>query len=168
MNVKIIKDFLTESEFNNFVNFIGSQDFPWYRGYKVYEDDTENMQMRHVFITPEFGRSNMYHVYDQVNRKLDEQGISVVRAKINLTFTSGKKEIGGWHYDFAKEDENIKIGILYINTNNGYTELEDGTKIPSVKNTLAIFDNVEHTDVTHTDTDQRIVLNLGLYLKEEV
>ena len=62
------------------------------------------------------------------------------------------------------DDKNNKIAILYLNTNNGYTLLEDGTKIPSVKNKLALFDNVSHTDVTCTDTEERVVLNIGYIL----
>ena len=34
----------------------------------------------------------------------------------------------------------IKRDIYYINTNNGYTKLEDGTKVMSVANRLLLFD----------------------------
>ena len=37
------------------------------------------------------------------------------------------------------------------------------TKIKSVENRLALFDNVWHTDVTQTDTEERVVLNIGYY-----
>mgnify|MGYP003690124277 CR=1 FL=1 len=85
---------------------------------------------------------------------------NVVKVKLNLTFSSGTQDIGGWHYDYDKTT-NIKIAVLYLNTNNGYTKLNDGTQILSEKNKLAVFDNVNHTDVTQTDTTERFVLNIG-------
>jgi len=48
-----------------------------------------------------------------------------------------------------------------MNDNNGFTLLEDGTKFYSKANRLVIFDNVSHTDVTQTNTEERIVLNIG-------
>ena len=71
-----------------------------------------------------------------------------------------ESQIGGWHKDYD-DDSDCKVAILYLNTNNGYTKLKDGTKFPSVKNTVVMFDNVEHTDVTQTNTEERIVLNIG-------
>ena len=47
-------------------------------------------------------------------------------------------------HDFHLDNPNnkdIKIAIFYINTNNGFTEFEDGNKILSEENKLVIFDN---------------------------
>ena len=77
--------------------------------------------------------------------------------------------IGGWHQDYIKTKEwpNLKIALFYLNTNNGYTILEDGTKIESIENRLAIFDNtVIHTDCSQTDTEGRLVLNIAFTTKD--
>jgi hypothetical protein len=58
--------------------------------------------------------------------------------------------------------------ILYINTNNGYTELESGEKIESVANRLVSFPtNIKHRGVSQTDEQTRVLLNFN-YLKREV
>jgi hypothetical protein len=54
----------------------------------------------------------------------------------------------------------INTGILYINTNNGYTKFKNGKKIKSKKNQYVEFDSkLEHTGSTCTDEDRRIVIN---------
>ena len=51
---------------------------------------------------------------------------------------------------------------MYLNTNNGYTLFEDGTKIDSVANRLVTFNNsTKHSDLTNTcDEPYRLVLNV--------
>ena len=50
-----------------------------------------------------------------------------------------------------------------MNTNNGYTLFEDGTKVDSIANRMVVFDgNTKHTGSTHTDDDRfRFVLNIN-------
>jgi hypothetical protein len=49
-----------------------------------------------------------------------------------------------------------------MNTNNGYTYFEDGTKAKSVANRLIKFDNVMyHSGTTCTDENQRVVININ-------
>ena len=58
--------------------------------------------------------------------------------------------------------------IFYINTNNGYTEFEDGTVINSVANRLVSFPlNTKHRMATQTDTQRRIVVNFN-YLRKSI
>ena len=140
---------------HNFLDTNVFHTFPWFRGYKV-EDDKKQIQLRHVFLHPEYGASPYYDIVKPILINFD----NVVKVKLNLTFSSGTQDIGGWHYDYDKTT-NIKIAVLYLNTNNGYTKLNDGTQILSEKNKLAVFDNVNHTDVTQTDTTERFVLNIG-------
>ena len=153
-----IDDFLPEEEFQEFLRFVTDAQFPWYRGYKLEEasDVHPQIQLRHVFKHPEYGASNHYKGFTPIESKFNK----VVKAKINLTFNSGEQQIGGWHYDYDIGSDNT-IAILYMNDNNGFTLLEDGTRFYSKANRLAIFDNVSHTDVTQTNTEERIVLNIG-------
>jgi len=153
--LKIQHNFLDTNVFDTFFKSIKDESFPWFRGYKV-EDDKKQIQLRHVFLHPEYGASPYYDIVKPILINFD----NVVKVKLNLTFSSGTQDIGGWHYDYDKTT-NIKIAVLYLNTNNGYTKLNDGTQILSEKNKLAVFDNVNHTDVTQTDTTERFVLNIG-------
>jgi len=61
-----------------------------------------------------------------------------------------------------KLEKNIKTGIFYINTNNGLTIFENNIKYKSEKNKFIFFPcNLKHAGTTHTDTKQRIVLNIN-------
>ena len=56
-----------------------------------------------------------------------------------------------------------QVCIFYVNTNNGYTMFENGEKIPSVENQLAMFDGSEkHCSVVQTDTSARYIVNINI------
>ena len=57
--------------------------------------------------------------------------------------------------------------ILYINTNNGFTEFEDGVKVESIANRLVMFpSNFKHRGITQTDEQTRIMINFN-FLKRK-
>ena len=61
----------------------------------------------------------------------------------------------------------FSIIIANINTNNGYTEFENGEKVKSVANRLVMFpSNFEHRGVTQTDEQTRIMINFN-FLKRK-
>jgi hypothetical protein len=171
MSVETIKNFLPDEEFNNLISVL-DENFPWYLGntiddfdeynktpLKGYKASKKTKQLRHLFIHPERGENSSYAslIYPIVFRL---GGSKVLKAKLNLNFNSGEQIVGGWHNDVPIET-NSKVAILYLNTNNGYTLLEDNTKIKSEANKLAKFDNIMmHTCVSQTDTNERYVLNI--------
>ena len=58
----------------------------------------------------------------------------------------------------------MKVGIFYLNTNNGYTEFEDGSKVESVANRFVSFTgDLIHRGVSQTDTKARVVINLNYF-----
>jgi len=89
------------------------------------------------------------------------------RVKANLQVAQKDVVYGGFHHDLTGKgipDENLFIAIYYVNTNNGYTEFEDGTKIDSIADRLIVFKNdIKHRGVSQTDTKQRIVINFNFY-----
>ena len=65
------------------------------------------------------------------------------------------------HIDF---DFSHKGAILYINSCNGYTKLEDGTKIDSVANRILFFDpSTPHCSTTTSDTTARFNINFNYF-----
>ena len=55
-----------------------------------------------------------------------------------------------------------KGAIFYINTNNGFTVLEDGTEIASVSNRLLLFNPSEpHHSTSCTDVKRRVNINFN-------
>ena len=57
-----------------------------------------------------------------------------------------------------------KAAILSINTCDGYTKLEDGTKIDSVANRVLLFDGSKlHTPSTCTNQPVRMNININYF-----
>ena len=51
-----------------------------------------------------------------------------------------------------------------MNTNNGYTKFEDGTKIESVANRMVSFPtNTQHKGTSCTDQKTRVVINFNYF-----
>lgn len=165
--MEIIDNFLEAKEFNSLLDLINGE-FPWYSGDKVtthipspvpgYEAIGTHKQLAHVFINP-LARS--VHL-DKLDNLITQLGAKVIyRIKANLTFNLGKRVVSGWHYD-DDSVEDMKVAVLYLNTNDGFTLLEDGTKVHSKANRLVTFDgNTLHTGVSQLDTEERLVLNIN-------
>ena len=167
--MEIIKEFLPEKEFKELYDLITHHDFAWYVTEKVtcdikspvrgYERTESKKQLCHTFIN-DYSRS----IYlDRLGTLFERMKVKTVyRVKANLTFNRGKRNIGGWHYDREGAPKGTKSSVLYLNSNNGFTLLEDGTKIYSEANTLVSFDNdILHTGVSQTDTEDRLLLNIN-------
>ena len=81
------------------------------------------------------------------------------RVKSNLNPRTHKHIKRNFHTDTRYKH---KTSILYINTNNGWTEFEDGSKVNSVANRMVIFDSlIRHTGVTCTDEKVRVLINFN-------
>ena len=58
----------------------------------------------------------------------------------------------------------FKTSIFYVNTNNGYTEFEDGTIVRSIENRFVEFSgDTLHRGVSSTDVKKRIVINFNYF-----
>ena len=63
------------------------------------------------------------------------------------------------HIDFPEKDKNITTGLLYLNTNNGYTKIGN-KKIQSIENRIVIFpSDVYHFGTNATNLTNRTVIN---------
>ena len=94
--------------------------------------------------------------------------LSILRIKANLIPRTSKIVENTLHTDISGIlEEKVKqwtISIFYMNTNNGYTKFEDGTKVESVANRLVTFPaNIRHTGTTCTDEKKRSVINFNYY-----
>ena len=82
-----------------------------------------------------------------------------MRIKANLNVATKKHIKRDLHTDF---DVPCITAIAYMNTNNGYTIFEDGTKIESVENRVLIFDSqLRHAGIPCTDEKRRVVINFN-------
>ena len=98
------------------------------------------------------------HLYllDPILRRLDIG--ELVRVKMNLGVRDPSPRVAEFHSDYP----DMTTAVFYLNTTNGYTLFADGTVVEGVGNRLVEFDsNLEHTGVTHTDAQVRLVLNIN-------
>tara|TARA_B100000945_G_scaffold256879_1_gene214328 strand:+ start:310 stop:903 length:594 start_codon:yes stop_codon:yes gene_type:complete len=94
---------------------------------------------------------------------------SWVQLRANCTTGQPTQHVGGYHVDFVfPNSKNYKTCILYLNSNNGGTIVQDtDTLIKSEKNRLLKFPtSTMHAGVWATDAKLRFVLNMT-YIENE-
>ena len=156
--IEIIDNFLPEEEFMALQSLLMSHEFFWYYSAGGAFPNDGQYHMAHVFYQPDIGVNSEYcRIWKPMMEKINVS--SIERIKSNMTFQTSKPVPSGYHSD----ELGSKTGILYINTNNGYTELENGVRVKSVANRVCIFDsNLKHRGTTHTEgVQQRIVVNFN-------
>tara|TARA_R110002020_G_scaffold1138_1_gene5538 strand:- start:1458 stop:1994 length:537 start_codon:yes stop_codon:yes gene_type:complete len=170
-NIKIIDNFLSEDELTKLQSYILSNEFPWFYhdqvvGNEVGEKESpDNFQFVHNIYYLNKPNSSIYpqFIEPMFVRKLEKQlnlG-ALIRIKSNLTLkTKTINEILPYHWDFSEPQfKKSFTAVYYLNTNNGYTKFEDGTKIESVENKFVIFPTyLKHTNATPSNTKTRVVI----------
>ena len=184
VDVKIIDDFLPESLFLELYKFtaqikwinslqylpelcvnidIGIPEVPEIHNnqfvYSVFKDGK--------FFDIQINEDFVFHFVEYLENRLNS--IQLLKMKFNLTVPLDSQYTFGWHKDIEHFSHipAYKTAILYLNENDGYTALEDGTKINSIANRLVIFNgNTYHTPVNATNIRNRLVLNIN-YLEGE-
>ena len=155
----IIDNFLKNDDFLKLQNLFLGPWIPWYFNNSVArKGETSHFQFVHVFYDDLIPKSSffndIYPIIEIINPK------ALIRIKANLGTKTIVNEQTGFHNDVL--NFTCKTAILYLNTNDGYTEFEDGTKIKSVENRFVEFDStIKHTGVTQTDTQTRVLLNFN-------
>ena len=154
--VKIKDNFLSKKDYNNIYNILTNESFPWfYNNYKgTKEEKLLEYQFTHRFFDNEI-TSNFYQFLEPIIKKLKIK--KLLRIKANLTPATQKIIEFNTHQD-SLGDKHI-TSIFYINTNNGYTKI-DNKKIKSKGNRiLSFFSNKKHYGTNSTNLNNRIVIN---------
>ena len=171
--IEIIDNFLEEESFEIIRSIMGENIVWTYNEILPYEgndqltaDETYNHQYCHSVYHNEEIESGFYHALKEsgIFRKLKVR--SLCRVKFNSICREAKIITHGFHQDIhfddtIEEGEGCKTSILYINTNDGFTVFENGSKIKSIANRLVTFPvTYRHSGTTCTDCPRRIALNM--------
>ena len=169
--IQVIDNCLSNDNFATIYNTLTSQEFPWFFlnnkvGEEYRQDHIHNSQFTHMFYSEFKPKSNYASIIEPILEVLNPKAI--VKIKSNMTMpTSHGHVVFPMHVDV----ENFVGGttaIYYVNTNDGYTEFENGEKIESVENRLVIYDStIKHTGTTSTDTKFRSVINFNYYAEKK-
>ena len=174
---KIIDNFLPSSVFDKLQNLLlpvekiidsNTKEVPWYYApacnvvRQSSFDSTCNWRLFYLTHMIYFSDTPSSSFFDTIRPHLGLLDIkSLMRIKINMYPNTEKIFEHGMHTDYPFSH---KGAIHSINTCNGYTKLEDGTKIDSVANRMLLFDSSKpHTPSTTTDQPVRMNINFNYF-----
>ena len=164
--MQVYKNFIDQVRFDDLAAVMSSPQFAWYYNPVVDKEDLnpnvkQNFQFTHTFFNFNRIQSEYFDLLTPIFIKI--KPVSLVRVKANLVINTNKIVEHGMHVDFTSPK--VTTGILYINTNDGYTRFENGKKIKSIRNQYVEFDSqIKHTGTSCTNVDKRLVINFN-YIK---
>jgi hypothetical protein len=158
---EIIDNFLSAFEFKEIETYIMQTNFPWHFNDGVASlEDNENYFFTHSV----FGNNYIYspETFNRLTPLINKLDIkSLIRIRLNMFTNIGKEAESASHVDQTYAH---KGAIFYLNTNNGYTILEDGTRIESVANRILKFDTSKpHKATFCTDLKRRLNININYF-----
>ena len=163
MKPLIIDNFIDQQSFQNLKNTMLGDNFCWNYNQAIdYADDKDKFQFTHSFYKKSGPSSFFYDTITPVLRRIKYK--ELFRIKANLLTRTSKIEPNTFHTDIQGNWGMIPYitSILYLNTNDGYTEFEDGTKIESIENRWVSFpEDTKHRGTSCTNERVRVVINFN-------
>ena len=165
MTTHTIKDtFLTQEYYKQLEALIcwSAGNFPWYLCKNVVGHQTgdrrNDWHLSHVAYCTSNPRSSVYNDLRELLNQIPDLR-ALIRVKIN--FYPPTQEVITYtpHVDYEYDH---KGAIFSLNTCDGFTQLEDGTKVDSVENRLLLFNSsVLHSGSSTTDPKGRFNININ-------
>jgi len=158
--MKIIDNFLNEEEFDIIKKTILREDFPWFFIDRVgYPTDFSDAYFIHTVYQDFSFNSPFSTILQPLLKKLNVKALIRCRA---LRYIGKEKFIE--HAKHTDHNFSHNVCVFYINTNNGFTRLHDGSCVNSVENRALIFDgSMEHNSSNCTDTNFRLILTINYF-----
>jgi hypothetical protein len=154
---RIVDDFLELSDYNNLVKDLLSDQFDWHHNHDITRDDMH--YFAHIFYTNYGFSSKFANKLNPFIKKINPASFVHIRA----TLFSQHKEV----VEFGVTNEfsfKHKCMLYFVNANDGYTKLPDGTKLYS-KDNRAVFFDVEspYIDTTCTNDVFRMTMAFNYF-----
>ena len=170
---KVIDNFLNQDEFLSIQNLMMSPSFPFYYNailnyeqqeqpekYKYDSYFTHLVYKHDMSVINEGGtRSSYLENFLPIVQKLGVH--SLMRIKANFYPRTEQLKIHAPHKDYHFDHNGA---LFYINSCDGYTVLEDGTKIESIENRVLIFNaGTLHSSTSCTNSQGRFNINFNYF-----
>jgi hypothetical protein len=157
--INVINNFLNNDEFFEIQKLLSSKKFPYFltENYKVLTHPIIYKTEYSLFL-----ESLISKLSEQLKVKtiLSSETYLIIKDKENLSLNIGKKD----PYDISLNDNSL-TSLLYINSNNGYTQILGKDKIDPVQNRLLTFSsNISYEETTPTNEPFKSVIKLTYYL----
>ena len=174
--MKIEDNFLEQKEFDKLQVLMMGDNFAW--AYTTEVDygfvESKTFMFFHMFYLSPIPCSQYFEILKPILNIIDP--LSLLRIKANLLTRTPNIIRNEFHVDvgdledFPERLKQLTTSIFYVNTNNGYTEFQDGriamenTKVESVANRMVTFpSNLRHRGTSCTDKKTRIVINFNYF-----
>ena len=174
--MKIKDNFLEQKEFDKLQDLMMGDKFAWYYKPTIDSqddvDDENKFQFVHMFYTQFVPCSPFIEELQPIINLIQPTALS--RIKANLLIKTTNIVENSFHVDLGEmlveKQQYWTTSIFYINTNDGYTEFQDGriamenTIVKSVANRMVTFPaNLRHRGTTCTDEKTRVVINFNYF-----
>ena len=165
--MKIEDNFLAQDDFDELQTLMMGNTFSWYYNEAIdYRGQKDRFMFFHMFYDEAAPRSPFIEQMNPILNKL--KVLAFIRIKTNLLTRTSTIVENEFHVDLndlsEEKSKQVTTSIFYVNTNNGYTEFEDGTKVESVANRLVTFSlNMKHRGTSCTDEKTRVVINFNYF-----
>lgn len=159
--MEIVDNFLPEKDFLVLQQAILRQEMPWYFVPWVGEEGKNNLNghyFHNIFVD---GRVENRHLLTLITKILEPKsmGSEIWRSRV-ISFPRTSEII---HHEVHTDAQFSHTGLLiYMNTNDGFTNYNTGEKVQSVANRALIHDGCQpHNSTTCTDSQRRVVLTIN-------
>ena len=132
------KDFLPIETFNSIKEVIISSNFPWFFKEKLNNNQNKkdlSSYLTHTFYLDNNVNSDKFKILASFLKAIEAK--SLLRVVANFYFKTDKVIQHTMHIDYNFPHKGV---LLSLNTCDGGTILEDGTKVDSIENTALFFD----------------------------
>ena len=164
MKPVVINNFLDKQSFLNLQKIMLSNFVCWNynEGIDYSDEEGDKFQFTLNFYKNNTGPSSQH--YGKLSNVLNEiKPKEIYRIKANLLTKTSEIEVNSFHNDI--DDLGIlpwTTSIFYMNTNNGYTEFQNGTIVESKENRMVVFPaEMKHRGTSCTDKKIRVVINFN-------
>jgi hypothetical protein len=160
---EIIDNALSIENFNTIKRIVEDENLNWFYiktvAHCTESDANHGGYLVHNLYKNNYVVSNNYE--DVFNAIVDS--LPKYRTLIRMRFIMYPRSLNILEHDSHRDYEFENNGfLLYINTNDGFTRLKDGTKVNSVENRALLHEaSEEHNSSTCTDAPFRICLVLN-------
>ena len=156
--IDVIDNFLPPEIHASLQRALESYKFDWhYLPYVAYQGSEvkNDFYFEHIFFESLNYQSDRFPLIFPILERLNAKAL--IKAKANMYPNVGEFLKNGLHSD---QPYSHRGAVYYVNSNNGYTGFEDGTKVDSVANRIMLFDSSIMHHSTHC-TDQKIRLTIN-------
>lgn len=172
-NYKIIDNALLENDARLIADTMRHGSFPWYYNEsiaygknnsdkKITEEKEVGGYFNHLFYSNYTILSQDFEKLWPIIKILNPKAI--IRIKGNM-YLNRFNNIVNKHPSHVDYDFSHTGAIFYCNTNDGFTILEDGTKVESIFNRLLIFDaSRPHSSTDCSDASYRMNINFNYFV----